>query len=305
MKVSIIIPNYNNSARISTCIDSCLSQKEWVKEIIIVDDNSTDNSIEVILEYSKKYPDLIKFFINNEKGANSARNLGFQNSTGLFIQWLDSDDVILPEKFSQQVKVLEDNKNADIAFSDWILDTYDINGILIKREIAYNKQYEDFLFELISDNWSPIHNYLLTRKFALKLNELKAWNPKTNVFQDREYITLAAIEGAKFIYVRGLFSIYNRWSKFSVSNNHSEKGIYYNIMINKFINLINNQNIIPTNKKNNYIKYLLFGKIQHSITTKKFILRDKRINLKNIDFAIAPNFKSKIKILIALIQNYF
>lgn len=219
--VSVIIPNYNNQKWLRTCIESCLAQKEYLKEVIIVDDHSTDQSWSILKKIQTEYPKIIKIFKNPDKGANSARNYGFSKSTGSFIQWLDSDDSILPGKFEAQIKALNE-KRADIAYSDWLLDYY-VDLKKTSSELKKCKAHDDFLYQLLIDNWKTPNAYLIRRKLASRLADGIGWNPKTIVGQDREYFTMAAILGATFIYVNGTYAVHNSWSKQSISAKYSQK----------------------------------------------------------------------------------
>jgi len=98
MKVSVIVPVYNTELYISRCIESCLNQTLDDIEIILVDDYSKDNSREIILEYSKKYPSKIRYIFqttNQRQGA--ARNRGMEIAKGEYFIFVDSDDWIEPD----------------------------------------------------------------------------------------------------------------------------------------------------------------------------------------------------------------
>jgi glycosyltransferase involved in cell wall biosynthesis len=92
VKLSIIIPNYNYGSYIGAAIDSALALDWPDKEIIVVDDGSTDNSREAILGYGAR---IIPLFLSNG-GQNSACNAAFERSSGDIIIFLDSDDVLFP-----------------------------------------------------------------------------------------------------------------------------------------------------------------------------------------------------------------
>jgi glycosyltransferase involved in cell wall biosynthesis len=230
-KVSIIIPNYNNEQWLPLCLESCLTQfGDFELEVIVVDDHSTDKSWEVLQAYQKEYPEIIKVVQNTSKGGNQARNYGFSLSTGDYIQWLDSDDQLLMDKLETQLNFFKKNRAIDIAYSDWRMDFYE-EGEKVKEEIKLEKNYDSFLENLIKDNWQPPLSYLLRRSMAERLHQLQAWNPKRKVGQDREYYSLAAIYGASFGYVSGLFSVYNRWSKQSVSSMEHKKRLKHSLYL--------------------------------------------------------------------------
>ena len=102
--VSIIIPVFNSENWIDSTIRSALSQTWKNKEIIIIDDGSTDNSFEIIKHYENSNVKIIK---QENKGASAARNLGLDYAQGDYIQWLDSDDILAPDKISTQLENCE------------------------------------------------------------------------------------------------------------------------------------------------------------------------------------------------------
>ena len=86
-----MIPVYNVEKYLRECIDSVIAQSYQNKEIILVNDGSTDNSLEICKEYDLKYP-YIKLINKKNGGLSDARNVGILNSTGEYILFLDSDD---------------------------------------------------------------------------------------------------------------------------------------------------------------------------------------------------------------------
>ena len=110
--ISIIIPTYNVEKYIIECIDSVLNQTYNEFEIIIVDNNSTDNTIEILQEYKVKYPKLIFIYNEPNQGAAFARNTGLEYAKGEWIQFLDADDILKHDKLKVQVKLIR----SDISF---------------------------------------------------------------------------------------------------------------------------------------------------------------------------------------------
>lgn len=105
-KISVIIPTYNRAHLIPRAIKSVLNQTYQDIEIIIVDDNSTDNTEEIV----KNFKDIrLKYIRHNiNKGASAARNTGIKASKGEYIAFQDSDDEWFPDKLEQQIKVFAD-----------------------------------------------------------------------------------------------------------------------------------------------------------------------------------------------------
>ncbi|MCC5929257.1 MAG: glycosyltransferase [Cyclobacteriaceae bacterium] len=112
MMVSVIIPCYNSAYFIEDTIKSALCQTYSDIEVIVVDDGSTDNSIEII----KKYP--VQLIQQKNAGACAARNRGFAVSKGDFIQYLDADDLLSPNKIADQVAQLN-GRNDIISNGKW------------------------------------------------------------------------------------------------------------------------------------------------------------------------------------------
>ena len=91
MKLSVIIPLYNAEIYIKEALDSLLAQKGIDIEIIVVDDESQDNSAEIV----KKYP--VHYYKKTNGGASSARNYGLKHASGKYIMFLDADDYLKDE----------------------------------------------------------------------------------------------------------------------------------------------------------------------------------------------------------------
>jgi glycosyltransferase involved in cell wall biosynthesis len=107
--VSILIPCFNNEEFVGEAIESALSQTYSNIEVIVVDDGSTDLSLDVIKRYEKK----IKWLTGPNRGACVARNSALDVSKGEFIQFLDADDLLVPSKIEKQIEGII-CKNLDI-----------------------------------------------------------------------------------------------------------------------------------------------------------------------------------------------
>ena len=116
--VSIIIPNYNRAFLIGETLDSITSQTYHNWECIIVDDGSTDNSVDVIEQFVTK-DSRIKLFKrpqNYPKGANACRNIGMSKSNGDYIIFFDSDDLMFENHIEAKLKLVKTN-NYDFAIT--------------------------------------------------------------------------------------------------------------------------------------------------------------------------------------------
>ncbi len=124
--VSIITPLYNSASFIASTINSVIAQTAISWEIIIVDDCSSDNSIEVIQPFIDR-DTRIKFIkLEENSGAAVARNTAIEAATGRFIAFLDSDDLWHPEKLEKQIQFMLDK---DVAFSFSAYEKIDERGV--------------------------------------------------------------------------------------------------------------------------------------------------------------------------------
>lgn len=94
--VSIIIPCYNAERWVAEAIQSCLDQTYSPIEIIVIDDGSTDKSLEVIKSFGHK----IRWETGPNQGGNVARNRGLELAKAEWLQYLDADDYLLPDKIA-------------------------------------------------------------------------------------------------------------------------------------------------------------------------------------------------------------
>lgn len=150
-KVSIIIPVYNGERTIKRAIESCLAQTYQNIEVLVIDNQSTDRTPEIVEAISDER---LSFYQLTQKGRALARNEGLKKMTGEYTQFLDADDVLLPEKIKTSVQFLESNRDY-VAYSHGI-DYYSEEEEFLKV-IFPNYRFSD---ELLAHNIFPIHSLL-------------------------------------------------------------------------------------------------------------------------------------------------
>lgn len=101
LMVSVIIPCYNAERWVAEAIQSCLDQTYSPIEVIVIDDGATDRSLEVIKSFGQR----IRWETGPNRGGNCARNRGLALSKGQYVQFLDADDYLLPEKLRDNWKL--------------------------------------------------------------------------------------------------------------------------------------------------------------------------------------------------------
>lgn len=148
-KISVIIPTYNTAEWITRCVNSILKQSYADLEIIIVDDGSTDNSLDII-EKLRRHDHRIILLKSEHQGAAAARNLGIESATGDFLSFIDSDDWIDKDMYLILLGLIEDYQ-ADVAYCDWMYEysdgTSSAKGHLGKKIIVVNK--DDIILEYL------------------------------------------------------------------------------------------------------------------------------------------------------------
>jgi len=187
--VSIIVPCFNSGLTLNKAIESLVNQDWTNKEIIIVDDGSTDiHTLNQILKV-KKYP-YVKLITQKNKGLANARNTGIRKATGSYVVFLDSDDWLDSNAISSMVKAFKSSKEAAVIFSDIKLTGENIklkktfsNGFeqLFSNQLPYCMFFPKFLFEqyggydenlkLGLEDWDLNIRLILGKQKFLKLSE--------------------------------------------------------------------------------------------------------------------------------------
>lgn len=158
--VSIIIPNYNREHLVGETIRNMIAQTHEPKEIIVVDDGSTDGSLEVLAGFG----DQIQVICQENAGPGAARNTGLRAAKGKYVQFMDSDDFALPNKLATQVKILEET-GAGIAIGPWVKTRIDGRSVEFTSAVfqARGLPSGDLVRRLASD-WAIMLQPCLYRK---------------------------------------------------------------------------------------------------------------------------------------------
>ena len=173
MKVSIIIPVYNMEDKLSKCLDTVVNQTYKNIEIIIINDGSKDNSLDIINDYAKK-DSRIKVINQKNSGISVARNNGLNIATGKYICFADSDDYVEYDMIEKLLHCVKENK-ADICVCNYY--EFSNGGEKKKVEVGYSSLFGGTLLEhpeLVRDidyaPWNKIYKHELFDGISFPVN---------------------------------------------------------------------------------------------------------------------------------------
>ena len=197
-RVSIIIPTYNRAGLLRQALVSCGLQTWPEFEVIVVDDGSEEDVAPVVAEAQSTYGNAVRRFVcirEAKSGSNAARNNGLRHATGEFIQYLDSDDLLHPEKLERQVRHLQQHPGLDMTamLSEEFLkapgDTRALWNMPARADMA--SDLDRFLIE--DSVWSA--GGPLWRKAAVV--RIGGWDERLVCWQDWEFHVKALCAGVK------------------------------------------------------------------------------------------------------------
>lgn len=194
--VSVIVPVFNRPEQLVDAVSSAVSQDYASVEVIIVDDGSTDGQTGKAAEtLASRYPGIVRFERIANSGPGIAREHGRRLARGEFIQYLDSDDVLLPRKFSNQVAALRADTDADVAYGITLFR--DSHGRLSPRAhkdtgTTRTKMFPTFLNSRWWDTSTPLYR-------ASACNRAGPWIA-LRLEEDWEYDCRIAAQGGRLVY---------------------------------------------------------------------------------------------------------
>jgi glycosyltransferase involved in cell wall biosynthesis len=202
--VSILIPAYNAERWVGDAVESAVAQTWPRKEIIVVNDGSTDGTAAVVSRFASKGVVLIS---TENRGLCATQNEAYRACKGDYIQWLDSDDALAPDKIERQLAALRQGDGPRVLLSSpWAPFYYRTRGARFVR----NSLWEDlapveWLLRKMSEG---IHMQNATWLVSRELTEAAGrWDTRLNYDQDGEYFTrvLLASQGTRFVPETGIF----------------------------------------------------------------------------------------------------
>lgn len=292
--LSIIIPVFNSSQFLKTCIKSLCEQKLENYELIFVNDGSTDTSLNILELYKEKYNFINIINFEKNQGLSSARNAGLKVAQGEYISFVDADDFIEKDSLCE-IKQIIDEYNTDLIVTkiDGFSDEYTKRSYIaptLNEKCFNNYNIYDFFINLHKNNvgLGPCVRYFVKRNIVVK-NKLKF----ENIFDEDQLWSLKLIINCSTVKLYYKNFYHYRLRKDSLSTNISLQRAKDLIKISKKIYKLQCKfpkwtNFIKLRSKYIYDKALNLLQLLHSDELKKFndfINREKEIIelIRNID----------------------
>tara|TARA_B110000977_G_scaffold184256_1_gene247720 strand:- start:2667 stop:3563 length:897 start_codon:yes stop_codon:yes gene_type:complete len=237
--LSVIIPCYNQGKYIDNTINSVLKQGYKNIEIIIVNDGSTDGLTNQKLQ-EIEHPKIMVFNIEN-KGSAGARNYGFMKAQGKYVQFIDSDDIILGEKFNSQISALEANTTLDFCYSKFQYCNNNLNIITVPFKFTY--EFGKSAIESLLYNYE--RNFILVIGSSVFKKSLWAAGPpfdeKVKSKEDWIFWINIMNKDAKFQFIDEYFLLYrlhdaNKTKNLNLTTSNFSKASYiiYEMLADKY-----------------------------------------------------------------------
>lgn len=211
--VSIIIPCYNAESSVAETIQNALAQTWPHKEIIVVDDGSTDRSREIV----ESFGDQVKLLTGPNRGGCVARNRGLAAARGDYIQFLDADDLMDAGKLAGQLALLEGSDWRTVAVCS--VKRFDASSRTLAPTAVPGTDRMvgvDFLVDMwLRGGGYNAHGWLCHRRL---LQEVGGWNERLRADQDGEYFARVLCAAAEVRFLENVFVYYRRGNPLSVAS---------------------------------------------------------------------------------------
>ncbi|MBK6479813.1 MAG: glycosyltransferase family 2 protein [Saprospiraceae bacterium] len=225
--VSVIIPAYNAALYLEECIQSVLNQTWKSLEIIIVNDGSTDKTADIVRPYLAD--NRIRYIFQKNQGCSSAKNTGLSAATGDYIQYLDADDMISPDKINAQLQVLQQDPLKLAVCKTYIFDN-STNTTQIPLDIEFLYSTSDsleFILNLYGLNGTrgmiQPNAFLFSKELSLLTGPWDmTLSPSPD--EDGEYFCRMMLQSSGIEYVDAGINYYRKSkSNTSLSSNHDQQ----------------------------------------------------------------------------------
>ena len=254
---SVIIPNYNQANYLKKAISSVLKQSFDNFEIIVIDNNSSDNSKKIVNSFQSSKIRL--FNINNQGIISKSRNFGILKSNSEWICFLDADDYWFKNKLLETKKIIEENKFIDVICNGEIYFFYDFKKFKKKIYKKKNKNLNMFHSLLLYGNQLSTSATSVKKKFIRDNEIFFSEDQSIKTSEDYDYWLQLAYKKANFKFIKkclGVWLIHEK-STSNQFNNHNRA--YLNVSLNNIEKSRFNIKLKKFLKKYLYFKYYLIS----------------------------------------------
>jgi glycosyltransferase involved in cell wall biosynthesis len=219
--VSIIIPCFNAERWVAETIDSCLAQTWGNREVIAVNDGSSDGSLAVLQRFESR-----GFVVLDQpnRGASAARNAGFRASRGGFIQFLDADDVLAPDKIERQMALFQARPEAQLVSGEWARFTSLPSAAKFTAESNWKDLSATEFLQLYFETGAMMHPAAwLARRSLFELSG--PWDETLSLNDDGEFFARAMVRAGRIQFCQGARSYYRSNLSGSLSGRSDSKSL--------------------------------------------------------------------------------
>jgi glycosyltransferase involved in cell wall biosynthesis len=299
VKISVIVPVYNTEKHLSECLDSIINQTLKEIEIICVNDESMDGSLDILKNYSKK-DERIHIINKKNEGAAAARNTGLDNAKGEYIGFVDSDDWIALDMYEKLYN------NAKIYNSDIVMCPLNVYNDSSKE---FEQPDHTCTLEHFSDKFdNRAFNHLETKEFFFSisvtppnkiynfdfLKRINARFPEGLMFEDNPFFYYIYLNAERVSIIRDYLYFYRKNRFGSTTNKHDVK--FFDLIK---INELNKDIFIQTN---NYEIYKV-DLMNYSINSIFMRFNQVREEYKSEFFSLIKNYLERLKLRHNDIEN--
>jgi glycosyltransferase involved in cell wall biosynthesis len=221
---SVVIPCYNSDRYLEETLHSVDQQTYPNLEVILIDDGSTDDSTSIIKQYARtkqQHADEVVCHFGPNQGVSTARTIGTNLSSGVFVQYLDADDLLRPEALERRINALEAT-GGDVAYSAFqrLVPADDGSfsaGGTVRRRI--DDVHPDPEIATFRQFWLPPAALTYRREIVEKIG---GWNKKLPIIQDARFLQDAAFYGGEFVGIPEVLADYRDHDAGSLSSSDSK-----------------------------------------------------------------------------------
>lgn len=306
--VSIIIPTFNRAHLIGETLDSILAQTYQNWECIVVDDGSTDSTVTVLNKYTESDKRFRLYYRPSDRlpGGNAARNYGFEVSTGDYVKWFDSDDIMYPEFLQTQVSILTNDKSLDFCTCPW--DYFYEDGNTSKNYINLNPESHPLYAYFLDSHVFATPSPLWKRAF---LDSKKLFD--VNLFRSQEadfHFRMLSFSPKYVAHADFLYKVRRGHQSIESTSADLKKQLSVLRYFENAFNIVDQKTFEEKSKLQKYLIFRILGQIYFVVSREKNLIArfkyfhfQKAIFKYSLHLGIRTYFRAQLGFLLLLLSN--